>query len=170
MVEKVCNVLLVTILVVMLLIAGVLGVPQIFGNKVYSVLSASMMPTYPIGSVVFVKKISTENIEIGDVITFKASGFDALATHRVTGINYDDKSFTTKGDNNNAEDIYPVEFENVIGRVYFSIPLIGHITANLRTDAGMSQIAGLLVIVFILFTLPDFLKKSRKREIEGAQA
>jgi len=161
--EKICNILLVVILVITLVIAGIIGIPQLLGKKVYSVLTGSMEPTYPVGSIVFVENVNPDTLQVGDVITFSASGFDTLATHRITGVDVDGRTLNTKGDGNNAEDIYPVEFENVIGRVFFSIPFLGLITSNLRTTAGMLCIVGLLMIVFILFTLPELSKKTEKK-------
>ena len=54
MIRKVCNILSTVLIVLMLLIAGVLLVPYLFGYRPTAVLTGSMEPTYHVGSVIFV--------------------------------------------------------------------------------------------------------------------
>ena len=48
------------------------------------------------------------------------------ALHRVIQIDSVNHLFYTKGDNNPQKDENPVPFENLIGKVKFSIPYIGY--------------------------------------------
>ena len=72
-----------TILVVLLAIALV-GV-RVVGLQVYTVLSGSMEPAYPTGSVIYVKEVDYKTLEVGDPITFMLSE-DIIATHRIVEI------------------------------------------------------------------------------------
>ena len=70
MIKKICSILSTVLMVLMVLVAAALLVPYLFGYRPMAVLSASMEPAYPTGSVVFVKKVEPAEIEIGDPITF----------------------------------------------------------------------------------------------------
>ena len=58
--------------------------PWVFGYKPEVVLSGSMTPLFPEGSVIYYKYVPFESIQEGDVITF-VSG-EAVITHRVVGV------------------------------------------------------------------------------------
>ena len=60
-----------TILVVMvvLLAIALVGV-RVVGLQAYTVLSGSMEPAYPTGSVIYVKEVDYKTLEVGDPITF----------------------------------------------------------------------------------------------------
>ena len=82
MIRKVCNVLSSVLLVLMLLIAGVLLVPYLFGYRPTAVLTGSMEPVYHVGSVIFVQEVEPEEIKVGDVITFSTAGMSSVSyTH-----------------------------------------------------------------------------------------
>lgn len=74
MIKKICSILSTVLMVLMVLVAAALLVPYLFGYRPMAVLSASMEPAYPTGSVVFVKKVEPAEIEIGDPITFHREG------------------------------------------------------------------------------------------------
>ena len=45
-------------------------VPSIFGYSIVTVLTSSMSPEYPAGSVVVLKSVSPEDVKVGDIIAF----------------------------------------------------------------------------------------------------
>ena len=55
-----------------------------FGYKFLNILTGSMTPTMPVNTVVIIKEIPMEDIEVGDVVTFKMG--DSNVTHRVVEI------------------------------------------------------------------------------------
>ena len=57
MVKKICNILSTIVLVVLLAAAAVILVPMLLGYKEMAVLSGSMEPTIPVGSLVYVKPV-----------------------------------------------------------------------------------------------------------------
>lgn len=77
----------------MLLIAGVLLVPYLFGYRPTAVLTGSMEPVYHVGSVIFVQEVEPEEIKVGDVITFSTAGMSYPTTHRVVSIDTDQAGF-----------------------------------------------------------------------------
>lgn len=102
----------------------------IFKYQPVAVLSGSMSPTFNRGDAVVVKKLTKrekDELQKNDIIQF-ASG-SKYVIHRIVDITNDEqgnKIFTTKGDFNNANDTDPVELQHVIGKVSFTIPLIGY--------------------------------------------
>lgn len=67
--------------VVVLFAVLLIGV-RLFGVQVYSVISGSMEPEYPVGSLIYVKEVKPSEVQVGDVITFVLSN-KTPATHRV---------------------------------------------------------------------------------------
>ena len=102
-----------------------------------------------------------EEIIAGDVITFSVNpGSDTVATHRVVEVNKAEGSFKTKGDNNEAADINPVKYSQLLGRVQFSLPYLGYFYYFLGTMIGKIT----MIIVFLsLITLTVLLEKFLER-------
>jgi signal peptidase len=150
-----------SILLVVLAPFVVFTVPSVVGaSHSYVVLSSSMSPTIHAGDVVFVSDVDPENIEERDVITFAPeegplSERNKVITHRVVDIEQqsDGRHFVTKGDANDSPDSFPVAAENVVGRVTFQLPLIGHVIAFAGSRLGMLLLivlpAGLLGVLEI---------------------
>lgn len=167
MIRKVCNVLSSVLLVLMLLIAGVLLVPYLFGYRPTAVLTGSMEPVYHVGSVIFVQEVEPEEIKVGDVITFSTAGMSYPTTHRVVSIDTDKQVFVTKGEANDVED-GEIAFSRLLGRpAKISIPLIGYISHSIQTSMKGKLIAGGVVLAIILLVfLPDFVFQ---KEREGSR-
>ena len=119
-------------------------IPSIFGYKSFKVLSGSMEPFIKTGNMIIVKSIKSENIKVGDIITFKVSD-KVLVTHRVKEIvKQASKSFfKTKGDANNVADVKLVSPNQVVGSYAYQIPGMGLIMSFAKSKRGF--------VVFILF-------------------
>jgi len=96
--------------------------PKVFGYSAMRILTESMVPTYPVDTMVFVKETEPKEIQVGDVISFYSSDPEILGqvnTHRVQGISSDDEGlcFITKGDNNPMQDKYPAKAKYLVGKV-----------------------------------------------------
>lgn len=116
-------------------------VPKISGGQPYSVLTGSMRPDYPPGSLIVVKPVDADSIDVGDVITYQMrSGDPEVVTHRVVEVTRADdgeRRFITRGDANNVDDEPAVRPVQVRGRLWYSIPYLGYVntwfTGNRRT-------------------------------------
>ena len=120
--------------------------PSVFGYKYFTVLTGSMEPTINVGDLVIVKESS---YAINDIISYKDG--NSVVTHRIIDYSTQDNGeifYTTKGDNNNAEDEFPVSKENVDGKVIKVIPKLGNIILFLRKNVFYLLI--LLVVVWVL--------------------
>jgi len=108
----------------------------IFNLRVFSyypavVLTESMSGAIERGSVVFVKKLSPDDVrdyvKQGDVILFQYGQVEVM--HRVIEFRYNaagERVFITKGDANPNADVYPVEISQVLGISRAYIPYIGY--------------------------------------------
>lgn len=109
-------------------------VPQLCKYYVYHVISPSMSPEIPVGSIVYVKPTAPEDIEDGDVIAF-ISG-DTIITHRVVKNYIVEGKFTTKGDANPTEDENPVLYSELVGKVVWHYPWLGQLFSLYSTSVG----------------------------------
>ena len=60
--------------------------PRLLGHRIYIVDSGSMSPTINVDSMIIVKELKPNEIEIGDVITYYGHNKESRVTHRVVGI------------------------------------------------------------------------------------
>ena len=140
------------------LLAGI----RIVGFTPYAVLSGSMEPAFHVGSLIYVKSVDPEDIKVGDAITFRLSGEDTAATHRVIEIDRENQCFYTKGDANETPDASPVPYSSVLGRAVFTVPKLGLFSSWLSSAQGKyAAISGVgLLLLFII--LPEILFKDGK--------
>ena len=73
MLKKICGFLSGILLIVLAALAGILIIPKVMGYEEMAVLTGSMEPKYPVGSLIFVKEENPENLKVGDVITYRLS-------------------------------------------------------------------------------------------------
>jgi signal peptidase I len=128
--------------------------PAVIGRRPYVVMGGSMEPVIPVGSVVVTERVAGEEVRQGDVITY-VNRVNQIVTHRVMKIVADASglSFETKGDANAAPDPEPVRPINVVGRVWYAVPLTGYVlhfatmpTIKLATVAIASVIVALCLL------------------------
>lgn len=155
------------------------------GLQSFTVLSGSMSPTIPTGSIVYTQK--ADRVERGDIITFKRKSINV--THRVIDItDKDGKSvsglvsplpgapmpkeifYKTKGDANNTVDSDLVSQNDIIGKTFVNIPAIGRLTSFLKTIPGFMAFIILPTLIFIGFELwgikKEIEKQTEKRILE----
>lgn len=143
-------------LLAFVLLVGILVivVPAATGSTPMTVLTSSMEPTYPPGTLVIVKPIDPQEIRIGDPITYQIeSGKEAVVTHRVISITSStdgSSTFTTQGDNNGAPDAAAVIPEQVKGKVWYSVPWIGYLN-NLVNGNNRGLIVPVIAIGLFLY-------------------
>ena len=158
---------------------------RLVGLQVFTVLSGSMEPTYHVGSLIYVRKVAPEDVQIGDPITFVVNEDLLVATHRVVDIAVETTGtetvkneetgeettvevpldepayyYQTKGDANADVDGAPVYYKNLIGEPVFSVPYLGYLSSALQTKKGMILgVTAALVLLLLLF-MPDILRSA----------
>lgn len=136
-----------------LVLAAVI-VPRLGGATPYTVLTGSMTPAYPPGSLVVVRPVEPTEVRIGDVVTYQLrSGEPAVATHRVVGVGWSaegERLLTTQGDANPVPDAEPVRGVQLRGEVWYSLPWVGHLNVLLTPGQHerLVQAAALLLFLY----------------------
>ncbi len=151
--------------VLVLLTLGVL-VPRLGGATPYTILTGSMEPGLPPGTLVVVKPVQPAKIAIGTVITYQLdSGRPTVVTHRIVRVGIDgtgQRIFSTQGDANNAPDAKPVRPVQVRGEQWYSVPYLGHL--NNALTGGERAIAVYLVgFGLLIYSATMFIGAARDR-------
>ena len=166
-IKTILNTTGILIMLAVILTAVPLTVPKLFGYHIYEVLSGSMEPAYPVGSVVYIKEEAPGNIRVGDAITFYLpEEADVVMTHRVADINSARQEFITKGDANLEHDKEPVTFDKLIGKPVFCIPKIAVMSDFINTGTGKAVAFSLFAFSFICWVIADLLKVKKDQLIE----
>lgn len=107
-----------TICVVLVILAAFpFTLPRIFGIEIYGILTGSMDPACPTGSLVYVKSVNPESLQEKDIVTFQKGNL--VITHRVVKNDVQKEELITKGDANNANDIQPVAYKQIKEKLRF---------------------------------------------------
>ncbi|HZG16630.1 MAG TPA: signal peptidase I [Candidatus Bathyarchaeia archaeon] len=169
-VKKIVSVLTTTFLVLVILLSVFIfagkfngGKTTLFGNELLVVLSGSMSPTFDTGSIVAIRPVPFEEIQKGDIVTFKDKD-DLTVTHRVIDFveNKGQKQLVTKGDANDGKDGNPVPADKVLGEVQYWVPLVGYLIEFVRSKVGMLLflvVPGLYIIVSQIWKLMGMIKQ-----------
>lgn len=156
-----------TVLLAVLAVAMVtVVVPKVAGAVPLTVLSNSMAPGMPVGSLAVVRPTmdtltgqaqtmspeqidavnDVDGIEVGQVIVYvPEKNNDRLVIHRVTAVTVTSTGrhvFTTQGDNNSAADD-PVNGYQVRAVLWYQLPWLGHV--NNWVNTGHREIVAVVV-------------------------
>ena len=147
------------------LVVALFGV-RFLGIQVYTVLSGSMEPSYPVGSVIYVKDFDPDALWVGDVVTFEVEN-DLVVTHRIVSVETtkddpDTLYYRTKGDANDCEDAGLLTEDHIIGKPFFMIPKIGFIADFMHSNFGRMISIVLVALVILLTVLAEHLKDSEE--------
>ncbi|MBQ3072279.1 MAG: signal peptidase I [Oscillospiraceae bacterium] len=164
------------VLVALIVVAAVtLVLLRVMGYQVFNVLSGSMEPTYSVGDLIYVKNVDPDAVKVGDPITFVLNEDLVVATHRVIGIDAENRHFYTKGDANETADAAPVHFNNLIGVPKFSIPKLGYVSDFIQHPPGLYIAIGAGLMLLAALFLPDLLcgkdtqQKDKEKQEEDIQ-
>jgi signal peptidase len=150
-------------------------VPAVINGRALTVLTSSMEPGYPPGTLVVVAPTAPDDIRIGDVLTYQLeSGKATLVTHRVIEIGTSTadgtRTFTTKGDNNDIPDADPVQEVQVVGTVLYAIPYLGYVNTAVNGDLRaliVPVIVGGLLVYAVWMVVSSFRDKRKKAQGDG---
>jgi signal peptidase I len=114
------------------------------------VVTGSMAPALPVGSLVVVERTRLEDLVPGEIVTVRLKSGDLL-THRLGRIvgTTDGPALVLKGDANDAADPLPVPASSLVGEVAFSAPGIGFAFWALRQPIGLVAFAALIAMLFL---------------------
>jgi signal peptidase I len=148
-------------------ITALVLVPRIAGATPYTILTGSMEPDMPPGTIVVVKPLPFDEIRQGDVITYQIeSGKPMVVTHRVVGVDVvaGETRLVTQGDANNAPDAVSVREVQVKGVVWYHVPWVGHATSLLDDSSkGIAvRVLGGALLAYAVFVVSSLLFRRKK--------
>lgn len=148
--------------VLLLLVVGIcipLTVPRLLGYQIYSVISGSMEPEIPVGSLLYIRATLPEDAAAGDVVAFYGSGGSgSIITHRVVENRVLPRELITKGDANQEQDRNPVPYTDFIGTVERSVPGAGVFAEIFTSRTGKMAASGLIAAAVLLYVLAGILE------------
>jgi signal peptidase len=120
--------------------------PKVLGARPFVVLTGSMAPALPVGSVALVRPVQADQVRVGDILTFyhPESRSRALITHRVIEVTAvgGGREFRTQGDANDLPDDWVVSQSNVYGTVSDVVPYMGYVTEVIQSRLGFLLLMG----------------------------
>lgn len=144
-------------------------VPHFGGTLPLIVMTDSMYPDIKSGDVIICKTAETEDIEVGDVISFfdPAGKGTSVVTHKVIEIYTEDGKtfFRTRGINNNTDDRLPVPADKLIAEYTgIRIPGAGHVAIFMQSTTGLLVCVVLPIILFVGY---DVLRRKMYEKKKG---
>lgn len=159
-IARLCSVFGTILLIVLILACVPLTLPRMLGYHIYTVVSGSMEPEIPTGSLVYVKNMEPEEVQEEDVIAFySAMDGNSIITHRVVTNSTLMGEFITKGDANEENDMNPVTYDHFIGRVALSVPVAGSLAQTFTSAYGKIAAAGMISLAVVLHLIAAILGK-----------
>ena len=119
-------------------------------------VSGSMEPEIPVGSIVVAQEVSDGQVQFDDVVTYQLeSGEPQTVTHRVIAVDIveGEVRYRTQGDANDSIDPEPVRAEQIRGKVIYHVPYLGYVGTWLPMDVRpkLAAIAGIGLLVYARF-------------------
>lgn len=151
---------------------GVL-VPRLAGATPYAVLTGSMRPDLPPGTLVVVRPVEPADLATGDVITYQLeSGRPAVVTHRIAEVRATltgEVEWRTQGDANPIPDREWVRPEQVRGELWYAVPWLGRAGFLLTGDQrqlAVRVVAGGLALYAAVALLGSLRTRGREAPAE----
>ena len=145
---------------------GAAVVPRVMGMQSYAIISGSMEPAYPTGTLVYAEPADGASLQPGDVAAFWRD--EDVIVHRVEENNAEEGELITKGDANADLDIRPVPYQHVLGRIVASVPFVGYFLMALGSTPGKLLLGWILLVgaaFCIVGSVVNNLARRREQEI-----
>jgi signal peptidase len=139
---------------------GAVGAGLVLDVRPLVVVSGSMEPTIPVGSLIAGRTVPAADVEVGDVVTVpRRAGTTDLVTHRVVEVRASDaargaRELVLRGDANATDDPAPYTVTEVRRHVA-TVPGGGCVVRVLQSTRGMVVLGGVLLAAVVLaFAVP----------------
>jgi signal peptidase I len=138
--------------------------PRATHGAALDVLSGSMTPGIPVGSIVIDRPVDPGTLRVGDIATYAVPGEHRFITHRIVKIDTSKSPtmFTFKGDANRGPDTEAIPADAIRGKVWFHVPYLGTIRDALHTKGGLAGVAMLLLGGYALYQGAAGLRERRR--------
>ena len=164
-VKQIWGIISTVCVVIAVILAVLLAGVRLVGLQPYVVLSGSMEPVYPVGSMIYTVKTHPTKLREGDPLTFRLNS-GSVATHRIIEILPPEKEgeqlrFRTKGDANSIADGDPISADMILGKPVLCVPLLGFVAEYIQRPPGLYGVVGLGMVIVILSFLSDLIPKAK---------
>jgi len=135
----------------------VLGaLPSLTGLESRAILTGSMHPAIPAGSLVLVDTAGPAEPQVGDIVLFQTPRVSADVVHRIVAVDGDgaEQVFTTQGDANADVDRDPLVTSDILGEVRWSIPWLGHVMGAVQGNRAAALLLAVPAVIIVLMELP----------------
>lgn len=152
MFARIWNILLTLLLAVAAALVIAFAGVRVVGLVPFAVLSGSMEPEYPVGSLIYVKDVQPDDVQVGDAITFR-QGSGTLVTHQVYEIDAEQQLFYTQGianvngDGEIMHDAAPASWSALVGRPVACIPYLGYVNVWVTQPPGLYVVVSLVGVI-----------------------
>lgn len=139
----------------------------------YVIISESMIPSINVYDAVLTIRATEDDIKTYDIITFLSKDIETAGTpitHRVVDIVHDQNDnskiigYRTKGDHNNTADFALIAPDEVIGKVFLRIPMIGYLQTIMTKPIGWLMIVVIPCLLIIGSDILKLIKTSRMKD------
>ena len=132
------------------------------GFSVMTVLTRSMEPTLPVGTLIVTRAVDPNTLEIEDIVTHLRQN-DTTVTHRIIDIveNYqgNQRGFQLQGDRNSLPDGSLVRADNVIGVMVYDNYFLGQVVTFIQGNMIRIVIVSVVGVLLIFIIKKFFLVK-----------
>jgi signal peptidase I len=138
--------------------------PASLGGLVTYVMvrGGSMEPTLHGGDLVVVRRQGSYGP--GDIVAFRVPkgdpGEGAIVVHRIAG-GSPEEGFTMQGDNMHGADVWQPSQNDIVGKMWFSVPGGGRLLERLRAPLPLAALAA-SIAVFLVLSGPEKEKRPRQ--------
>jgi signal peptidase len=149
---------------VAVLAAVAAGIMAWAGYRPQPVLSGSMEPTLPVGSLAVAKAVPADTVREGDVITFgRPNGQPGTITHRIADIEIrkGHRVLTTKGDANRSADPWSLRLPDQAGKHVATVPYAGYVALAVGRPEVRAALVALLTLALIFGALRAIWRPAR---------
>lgn len=147
-------------------------------NPITYVTGTSMLPNLVEGDLVILKGTTAQEIahdfQAGDdhiIIVFRSPNSRIPIIHRIITIEYDSSGniigFRTQGYNVPVPDPGIVREQDIVGRVVYRIPAVGHVVIFFGSTVGRI-LGGALIVLLVIWTVVDE-RKRRQGQVRFAE-
>ncbi len=160
------------VLALLALLLATSAASSLWGYRTYVIYGSSMEPTIKLGSLIVTKSVSTDDLEVGDIITFRSRGNQTTVTHRIVGVREEDgqRRFLTKGDASNGADPLEIQLEDGVRQVTYHLPYLGYFVDFAKGPLGIILLVALPAIGLLALSLSKQRRPRQHAEAEAAEA
>ena len=159
-IRKAAGVVLKTAALALPVILMLILVSGFFGVRYLCVVSPSMEPELPVGSLIVVVPADPAEIQPGDNVAYTVGA--NTVTHKAVANDTAARTLTTRGINGKLDDA-PVAYSAVLGTERVCIPGLGTVVSRLMTVRGKIILLTVTVSAVLALLLWDFVAGRRKK-------